>query len=51
MAHLRSSNGDLMRERGPGTPFYNDAESLAAVEIFEKFRGRTFHNKLKVELL
>ena len=51
VAHLRGSNGDLIRDRGPGTPFYNDAESLAAVEIFEKFRGRTFHNKLKVEIL
>jgi hypothetical protein len=50
VAHLRGSNGDLIRDRGPGTPFYNDAESLAAVEIFEEFRGRTFHNKLKVEI-
>ncbi|PPQ26137.1 hypothetical protein CCR94_23020, partial [Rhodoblastus sphagnicola] len=51
VANLRGSNGDLIRDRGPGTPLYNDAESLAAVEIFEKFRGRTFHNKLKVEIL
>jgi len=51
IAHLRGSNGDLIRDRGPGTPLYNDKESLAAVEIFEKFRGRTFHNKVKVELL
>jgi hypothetical protein len=51
VAHLRGSNGDLIRDRGPGTPLYNDAESLAAVEIFEKFRSRTFHNKLKVEIL
>jgi hypothetical protein len=51
VAHLRGSNGDLIRDRGPGTPLYNDAESFAAVEIFEKFRGRTFHNKLKVEIL
>lgn len=51
VAHLRGSNGDLIRDRGPGTPSYNDAESLAAVEIFEEFRGRTFHNKLKVEIL
>lgn len=50
IAHLRGSNGELIKERGPGTPLYNDAESLAAVEIFEKFRGRTFHNKLKVEI-
>ena len=50
IAHLRGSNGDLIKDRGPGTPLYNDAESLAAVEIFEKFRGRTFHNKLKVEI-
>jgi hypothetical protein len=51
IARLRGSNGGLINERGPGTPLYNDAESLAAVEIFEKFRGRTFHNKLRVELL
>ena len=51
VAHLRGSNGDLIRDRGPGTPCYNDAESLAAVTIFEEFRGRTFHNKLKVEIL
>ena len=51
VAHLRGSNGDLIRDRGPGTPMYNDAESLAAVEIFEKFRSRTFHNKLAVEIL
>ena len=51
VARLRGSNGGLISERGPGTPLYNDAESLAAVEIFEKFRGRTFHNKLKVEIL
>lgn len=51
IAHLRGSNGDLIRDRGPGTPLYNDAESLAAVAILEKFRGRTFHNKLKVEIL
>jgi hypothetical protein len=51
VAHLRGSNGDLIRDRGPGTPLFNDAESLAAVAIFEKFRGRTFHNKLKVEIL
>jgi hypothetical protein len=51
VAHLRGSNGDLIRDRGPGTPFYNDAESLAAVAIFETFRSRTFHNKLKVEIL
>jgi len=50
VANLRGSNGDLIRDRGPGTPLYNDAESLAAVEIFEKFRGRTFHNRLKVEI-
>jgi hypothetical protein len=50
VAHLRGSNGELIRDRGPGTPYYNDAESLAAVEIFEEFRGRTFHNKLKVEI-
>ncbi|PPQ36078.1 hypothetical protein SAMN06265338_1182 [Rhodoblastus acidophilus] len=50
VANLRGSNGDLIRDRGPGTPLHNDAESLAAVEIFEKFRGRTFHNKLKVEI-
>jgi hypothetical protein len=50
VAHLRGSQGDLIRDRGPGTPFYNDAESLAAVAIFEKFRGRTFHNKLKVAI-
>jgi len=50
VAHLRGSNGDLIRDRGPGAPLYNDAESLAAVEIFEKFRGRTFHDKLKVEI-
>ena len=50
-ANLRGSNGDLIRDRGPGTPLHNDAESLAAGEIFEKFRGRTFHNKLKVEIL
>jgi hypothetical protein len=51
VAHLRGSNGDLIRDRGPGKPLYNDAESLAAVAIFEEFRGRTFHNKLKVEIL
>jgi hypothetical protein len=51
VAHLRGSNGDLIRDRGPGTPYYNDAQSLAAVAIFEKFRGRTFHKKLKVEIL
>jgi len=51
VAHLRGSNGELIRDRGPGTPFHNDAESLAAVEIFEKFRSRTFHKKLKVEIL
>ena len=51
IAHLRGSNGDLIRDRGPGTPLYNDAESIAAVEIFERFRDRTFHNKLKVEIL
>jgi hypothetical protein len=51
VAHLRGSNGDLIRDRGPGTPLHNDSESLAAVEIFEKFRNRTFHNKLKVEIL
>jgi hypothetical protein len=51
IAHLRGSNGDLIRDRGPGTPLHNDAESLAAVAIFEKFRGQTFHNKLKVEIL
>jgi len=51
VARLRGSNGGLINERGPGTPLYNDAESLAAVEIFEKFRGMTFHNKLKVEIL
>jgi hypothetical protein len=51
VARLRGSNGGLINERGPGTTLYNDAESLAAVEIFEKFRGRTFHNKLKVEIL
>jgi hypothetical protein len=51
VAHLRGSNGDLIRDRGPGTVFYNDAESLAAVAIFEKFRGRTFHKKLKVEIV
>jgi hypothetical protein len=50
VARLRGSNGGLINERGPGTTLYNDAESLAAVEIFEKFRGRTFHNKLKVEI-
>ena len=50
VAHLRGSNGELIRDRGPGTPYYNDAESLAAVEIFEEFRGKTFHNKLKVEI-
>jgi hypothetical protein len=50
VAHLRGSNGDLIRDRGPGTPFYDDAESLAAVAIFEKFRGKTFHKKLKVEI-
>ena len=51
IAHLRGSNGDLIRHRGPGTPLHNDAESLAAVAIFEKFRGQTFHSKLKVEIL
>lgn len=51
VAHVRGSNGDLIRGRGPGTPLYNDAESLAAVGIFDKFRGKTFHNKLKVEIL
>lgn len=51
IARLLGSNGDPIRDRGPGTPLYNDAESLAAVAIFEKFRGRTFHNKLKVEIL
>jgi hypothetical protein len=51
VARLRGSNGGLINERGPGTTLYNDTESLAAVEIFEKFRGRTFHNKLKVDIL
>ena len=51
VASLLGRNGDPIRERGPGSPLFNDAESQLAIEIFAEFRGRTFHNGVPVKII